>query len=155
MANAQILIRNYNYTLLAVLLPSPLPKISHLHPYGLILRQRGTWRTRRLQVLTSRKHLTQTNGVDNLQGEVVAQVEVAAPVGDSLEAFHMDLRSNNQEVVGVRIPDTLRVLLQFLLEVNNCRTGKACIQGEASVGTVGQGTVGELQREEPSAVPLG
>ena len=105
--------------------------------------------------MTSRKHLTPTNEVGIPQGVAVARVEVAAPEGDSLEAFHMDHRSNNQEVEGVRTPDTLRVLRQFLLEVNNFRTDKACIQGEASVGTVDQGTVGELQREELSGVPLG
>jgi len=93
--------------------------------------------------------------VDTPQGEAAARVEVAVPEGGSLEAFHMGHRSNNQEVVEVRILDTLRVLHQFLLEVNNSRTDKACIQGQASVGTVDQGTVGELQREEPSAVPLG
>lgn len=82
-------------------------------------------------------------------------MEVAAPEGGNLEAFHMDHRSNNQGVVGVRIPGTLRVLRQFLLEVNNFRTDKACIQGEASVGTVEKGTVGELRTEEPSGVPLG
>lgn len=101
------------------------------------------------------KHLTRTNEVDNPQGEVVARVEVAAPEGGSLEAFHMDHRNNNRGVVGARIPDTLRVFRRFLLEVNNCHTDKACIQGEASVGTVDQGTVGELQREEPSGMPLG
>ena len=71
--------------------------------------------------------------------EVVALVEVAAPEGGSLEAFHMDHRSNNQEVVvGERIPGTL-------LEVHNSRTDKDCIQGEASVGTVGRGMVEELR----------
>lgn len=109
-----------------------------------------------LQVETGRKHLTRTNGVDNPQGEVVARVEVAALDGGSLEAFHMDHRNNNQGVVEVaRIPDTLRVLPQSLLEVNNCRTDTACIQGEASVGTADQGTVGKLQGEEPSGVPQG
>lgn len=93
--------------------------------------------------------------MDTPQGEAGAQVEVAVPEGGSLEAFHMGHRSNTQEVVEVRIRDTLRVLHQFLLEVNNCRTDKACIQGQASGGTVDQGTVGELQREEPLAVPLG
>ena len=105
--------------------------------------------------MTGRENLTRTNGVDNPQGEVVARVEVAAPEGGSLEAFHKHHRNNNQGVVGARIPDTLRVLRQFLLEVNNCRTDTACIQGEASVGTVDQGTVGELQRVEPTGVPLG
>lgn len=113
------LIRNYAYTLLAFLLPSPL------------------------------KHFTRTNEVDNPQGEV------AAPEGGSLEAFHMDHRNNNQGVVKAGIPDTLRVLRQFLLEVNNYRIDKACIQGEASVGIVDQGTVGELQMEELSEVPQG
>ena len=110
--------------------------------------------TRKLQ--TGRKHLTRTNGEDNSQGEVVARAEVAAREGGSLEAFHMDHRNNNQGVVEVaRIQDTLRVLRQFLPEVNNCRTDTACIQEEASVGTVDQGTVEELQREEPSEGPLG
>lgn len=93
--------------------------------------------------------------MDNPQEEVVARVEVAAPEGGSLEAFHKDHRNNNQGVVrAARILDTLRVLRQFLLEVNNCRTDRACIQGEAWVDTVDQGTVGELQREEPLGVPL-
>ena len=93
--------------------------------------------------------------MDNPQGEVVARVEVAAHEGGSLGAFHMDHRNNNQGVLEAGIPDTLRVLRQFLLEVNNCHTDKAYIQEEASVGSVEQGTVGELQREEPSGVPLG
>ena len=75
--------------------------------------------------------------------EVVALVEVAAPEGGSLEALHMDHRSNNQGVVvGERIPGTL-------LEVHNSRTDKDCIQGEASADTVGWGTVEELRKTEP------
>ena len=74
--------------------------------------------------------------MDTPQGEAVARVGVAAPEGRNLEAFHMDHRSNNQGVVGVRIPGTLRVLHRFLLEVNNSRTDKACSQGEASVDIV-------------------
>ena len=89
----------------------------------------------------------------NAQGRVPEAGAVALE-GGILEAvaFHIH-RSSNQGVMEEHIQDTRRVPHQSLQEVNNSRTGTACIQAAALVGMVG--TAGPPRVEAPLGELLG